>query len=639
VDDPGRPLAEAGSEGRQEVKTVRVTMAQALVRFLDAQYVEWDGRESRFVEGVIGIFGHGNVVGLGEALAAGGHGLVYYQGHNEQGAANLAIGYAKQSNRRRILAVTSSIGPGALNMVTAAGTATVNRIPLLLLPGDVFASRQPDPVLQQVEQWNDHGITANDAFRAVSRSWDRISRPEQLMSACIDAMRVLTDPAETGAVTIALPQDVQGEAYDYPMEFFEKRVHHLDRRMPSAGEIERAVRLIRTRARPLVICGGGVRYSEAGAALAAFCEGCGIPFAETQAGKGVLPWDHPLNLGGIGVTGGLAANRYAREADLVIAVGTRLGDFTTGSKELFADPGAAVLSINVNAFDARKMNALSVVGDAREALTALGASLDRGGWKVAVKKRVDSLRGEWTGEVDRLYSTDDPNGLSQVRLLGELNESLLPKDAIVVGASGSLPGDLQRVWRTRAPGGYHMEYGFSCMGYEIAAAVGAKMAEPGREVIALVGDGSYLMLHSELVTAMQEKLKVTVIVFDNLGFQCIDNLQASQGIVKFGNELRARDPATGRLTGAPIVIDFAKNAESYGLRGYSPGSLPEFRAAVRAALGGSTSSVIDVKVTPKSMTGGYDSWWRVGTAEVSETPAVAEAARAMREQAARARRF
>jgi 3D-(3,5/4)-trihydroxycyclohexane-1,2-dione acylhydrolase (decyclizing) len=625
------------------MNTIRITMAQALVRFLDAQYVEWEGAESKFVHGVIGIFGHGNVVGLGEALAAQGHGLVYYQGHNEQGAAHLATGYAKQSNRRRIIAVTSSIGPGALNMVTAAGTATVNRIPLLLLPGDVFASRQPDPVLQQVEQWTDHGVTANDAFKAVSRYWDRISRPEQIMSACIDAMRVLTDPAETGAVTIALPQDVQGEAYDYPVEFFEKRVHHLDRKTPPAAEVERAARLIRSRTLPLVICGGGVRYSEAGPALAAFCEACGIPFAETQAGKGVLPWDHPMNLGGIGVTGGLAANRYAREADLVIAVGTRLGDFTTGSKEIFADPAASVLTINVNPFDARKMNALSVVADAREALTALaaalGAAAGRPAWKASVKKQVDSLRAEWKREVDRLYTTDDPDGLSQVRLLGELNNALLPKDAIVVGASGSLPGDLQRVWRTGAPGGYHMEYGFSCMGYEIAAAVGTKMAEPRREVIALVGDGSYVMLHSELVTAMQEGLKVIVIVFDNLGFQCIDNLQASQGIVKFGNELRVRDPATGRLTGAPLVIDFAKNAESYGMQGYAVRTLEQFRSAVRGALAGTVSAVIDAKVTPKSMTGGYDSWWRVGTAEVSQTPAVAEAARRMHEQAARARRF
>jgi 3D-(3,5/4)-trihydroxycyclohexane-1,2-dione acylhydrolase (decyclizing) len=621
------------------MSTVRITMAQALVRFLDAQHVEHDGVEQKFVRGIIGIFGHGNVVGLGEALAAGSHGLIYYQGHNEQGAAHLAIGFAKQMNRTQILAVTSSIGPGALNMVTAAGTATVNRIPLLLLPGDSFACRQPDPVLQQIEQWNDCGITANDALKPVSRYWDRINRPEQLMSACINALRVLTDPAETGAVTLALPQDVQGEAYDYPEEFFRKRVHHFERRAPTQGEIQRALKLITSRTRPLVICGGGVRYSGAGAELAAFCETYGIPFAETQAGKGVVPWDHPMNLGGIGVTGGLAANRIARDADLLIAVGTRLGDFTTGSRHLFQDPDLAILSVNVNPFDARKMNGQTIVSDAREALRSLTAGLHALGWKHAVSDSVRTASAEWKREVDRLYAERDPAGLSQVQLLGALNEELLPPDAIVVGASGSIPGDLQRVWRTRAPGSYHMEYGFSCMGYEIAAAVGAKMAAPQREVVALVGDGSYLMLHSELITAVQEGLKITIIVFDNQGFQCIDNLQVSQGIVQFGNELRARDTQTGSLTGSPLHIDFARNGESYGARGFAVTTLEQFRSAVRAALAGSASSVIDAKVTPKSMTGGYESWWRVGTAEVSENPKVAEAARRMRAEAASAKQF
>ena len=621
------------------MKTLRMTTAQALVRFLDQQYVERDGVETKFVRGVIGIFGHGNVLGLGEALEAAGHGLVYYQGHNEQGAAHLAIGYAKQMNRRQILAVTSSIGPGALNMVTAAGTASVNRIPLLLLPGDVFACRQPDPVLQQVEQCNDYTTTANDAFRAVSRYWDRINRPEQLMSACINALRVLVDPAETGAVTIALPQDVQGEAYNYPAEFFEKRVYHIERRAPTPGEIQRAVDLIRSRSRPIVICGGGVRYSDAGAALAGLCESLGIPLAETQAGKGVVAWDHPLNLGGIGVTGGLAANRIARDADLVIAVGTRLGDFTTGSRHLFQDSNVAVLSINANSFDARKMNALPIIADAREALLALSAAMGKTGWKAGHSEQIRSAVAEWKAEVDRLYSQADPAGLSQVRLLGELNESLLPHDAVVVGASGSLPGDLQRVWRTRAADGYHMEYGFSCMGYEIAAAVGARMAAPGREVVALVGDGSYIMLHSELLTSVQESVKIIVIVFDNLGFQCIDNLQASQGMGKFGNELRARDHRTGRLTGAPLLIDFAKNAESYGARGYTVSTLDQFRSAVQSALDGSVSAVIDVKVTPKSMTGGYESWWRVGTPEVSENPRITEAAKQMKKEAASGKQF
>jgi len=621
------------------MKTVRLTMAQALLRFLDAQYAEFDGVEIKFVKGVGGIFGHGNVVGLGEALAQGGHGLTYFQGHNEQGAAHMAIGFAKQMNRKQIMAATSSIGPGALNMVTAAGVAMANRIPVLLLPGDVFACRQPDPVLQQIEKWEDYTASANDAFRAVSRYWDRINRPEQLMAACINAMRVLTDPAETGPVTLALPQDVQGEPCDYPAEFLEKRVHHVERRLPTQSQVQRAVALMKSRSKPIVICGGGVRYSEAGKELKAFCDAFGIPFGETQAGKGVIPWDDPLNLGGMGVTGGLAANRIARDADLVIAVGTRLGDFTTCSRNLFRNPDVAVLSINVNAFDAAKMNSAAMVADARESLKALTAGLTAAGWRSGYKGEVERARAEWLMEWDRLYAEDDPQGLSQARLLGELNESLLPKDAIVVGASGSLPGDLQRVWRTRAADSYHMEYGFSCMGYEIAAALGAKMAAPAREVFALVGDGSYVMLHSELLTALQEGIKVTIIVFDNAGYQCIDNLQTSQGIVKFGNDLRLRDSRTGRLTGKLMPLDFAKNGESYGARGYSPKSLADFRTAVKGALAGSGPAVIDVKVTQKSMTHDYESWWRVGTAQVSENPKVVEAARKISHEVETARKF
>ena len=621
------------------MKTVRLTMAQALLQFLAAQYAEFDGVETRFVRGVCGIFGHGNVVGLGEALAEGKHGLTYFQGHNEQGAAHMAVGFAKQLNRKQIMAVTSSIGPGALNMVTAAGVALVNRIPVLLLPGDVFACRQPDPVLQQVEHWDDYTATANDAFRAVSRYWDRINRPEQLMAACINAMRVLTDPAETGPVTLALPQDVQGEPYDYPEDFLEKRVHHVERRAPTAGEIERAVALIRSRSRPLVICGGGARYSEASQALGEFCAAFGVPIGETQAGKGVLPWDDPLNLGGIGVTGGLAANRIARDADLVIAVGTRLGDFTSGSRNLFRNPRLAVLSINVNSFDAAKMNSLAVRADARETLRALTAALRAAGWRSGYINEVKQARAEWRKEEDRLYTEEDPSGLSQVRLLGELNEKLLPRDAIVVGASGSIPGDLQRVWRTRAPGSYHMEYGFSCMGYEIAAALGAKMAEPHREVFALVGDGSYVMLHSELLTAIQEGIKINIVVFDNAGYQCIDNLQTSQGITKFGNDLRRRDPATGLLTGSLISLDFAKNGESYGARGYSATTMDQFRDAVKSALAGAESTVIDAKVTAKSMTHDYESWWRVGTAQVSENSKVEAAARKIAREVESARKF
>jgi 3D-(3,5/4)-trihydroxycyclohexane-1,2-dione acylhydrolase (decyclizing) len=414
------------------VKTVRMTMAQALIRFLDAQYIEVDGKEYKFIKGVLGIFGHGNVVGLGEALVEGRHGLTYYQGHNEQGMVHVAVGFAKQAKRRQIFAVTSSIGPGALNMVTAAATATVNRIPVLLLPGDVFACRQPDPVLQQVEQFSDPNVTANEAFKPVSRYWDRINRPEQLLSACLNAMRVLTDPAETGAVTLALPQDVQGEAWDYPEEFFRKRVHLVPRQLPAAEEVERSANLIAQSRKPLVICGGGVRYSDGGRALKNFCEKLCIPFAETQAGKGVLPWDHPYNLGGIGVTGTLAANLIAKAADLVIGVGTRFGDFTTGSKRLFQNPRVRFLAVNVNRFDAYKMEATQMVGDARESLNLLTRTLGRKGYRSGYTREVAALRDRWKAEVDRLYSSVDPSGLSQTRCLGELNEKLLPKKAIVV---------------------------------------------------------------------------------------------------------------------------------------------------------------------------------------------------------------
>jgi 3D-(3,5/4)-trihydroxycyclohexane-1,2-dione acylhydrolase (decyclizing) len=621
------------------MKTVRLTMAQALLRFLDNQYIAVDGHESRFVRGVFGIFGHGNVVGLGEALVDGSHGLTYYQGHNEQGMAHAAIAYAKQTRRRQIFAVTSSIGPGALNMVTAAGTATVNRLPVLFLPGDVFACRQPDPVLQQVEQFFDPNVTANDAFKAVSRYWDRIARPEQLMSACTNAMRVLTDPAETGAVTLALPQDVQGESYDYPEEFLRKRVHHLVRRAPAPVEVERAAALIAAKKKPLVICGGGVRYSGAERALEAFCGAFNIPFAETQAGKGVLPWDNPLNLGGIGVTGTLAANTVARAADLVIAIGTRLGDFTTASKWLFQNPEVQFLAVNANSFDAHKMGALPVIADAKATLATLTKTLAKARYRSAYTRQIRDARKRWAAEVDRLYAADDPAGLSQTRCLGELNEHLLPEDAIVIGASGSLPGDLQRVWRPRAADAYHMEYGFSCMGYEIAAALGAKMAAPDREVFALVGDGSYVMLHSELLTSVMEGLKINVVVFDNNGFQCIDNLQVSQGITKYGNEWRRRDRKTGLLTGEPTPIDFARNGESYGARGFTVRTVEELGDAVRQALRESRSTVIDVKVTPKSMTGGYEAWWRVGTAEVSANPKVVAASRRQKAEVARARKI
>jgi len=621
------------------MRTVRLTMAQALVRFLDQQYLEIDGVEGKFVAGVFGIFGHGVVLGLGEALAAKGHSLRFYQGKNEQGAAHAAIGFAKQSERRRIMAVTSSIGPGALNMVTAAGTASANRIPVLFLPGDTYACRQPDPVLQQVEQFNDSNVTANDAFKAVSRYWDRVSRPEQLMTAMINAMRVLTDPADTGAVTIALPQDVQGEAYDYPEEFLAKRIHHVERRIPSAAQVARAAQAIAAAKRPFVICGGGAHYSGAAAELSAFCHAFHVPFGETQAGKGLVPWDDPYNLSGIGTTGSQASNRLAMCSDLIIALGTRLGDFTTCSKWLFQDPDCRILGINVAAFDAYKMNAEPMIADAKLALSAITAALAAKGYKSSWGDDIERERALWVKEVDRLYSEEVPGGLSQVRCLGELNDGLLPQDAIAISGSGSIPSDMQRVWRTRASGAYHVEYGFSCMGYEIAAALGAKIAEPGREVVAIVGDGAYTMLHTELLTAVQEGRKIIVVVLDNSGFQCIDNLQISQGIIHFGNEWRSRDASTGGLTGPSIKVDFAKNAESWGAVGLRAHNVAEFREAVKSALAEKGPVVIDAKVTPKSMTTGYDSWWRVGTAEVSDNPDVVKAAAEVKAFVAKSRKY
>ncbi len=621
------------------MKTLRLTMAQALVRFLDNQYVEIDGVETKYVAGVFGIFGHGIVVGLGEALAGSGHSLRFYQGKNEQGAAHAAMGFAKQRDRAQIMAVTASIGPGSLNMVTAAGTATVNRIPVLFLPADSFACRQPDPVLQQVEQFADFNVTANDAFKAVSRYWDRVSRPEQLMTAMLNAMRVLIDPAETGAVTVALPQDVQGEAYDYPEEFVAKRVHHIERRIPGQAMVERAIAMIRAAKLPYVICGGGARYSGAAKELKTFCERFHIPFGETQAGKGLLPWDNPYNLSGLGNTGGLAANRLAKKADLVIALGTRLGDFTTCSKWLFQNPECRILGINVASFDAYKMNAEPMVADARLALAAMTKALAKEGYRSSWGQDIERERAIWKIEVDRIYAQEAEGSISQARALGELNDRLLPRDAIVVSGSGSIPSDMQRVWRTRSPGSYHMEYGFSCMGYEIAAALGVKIAEPDREVVAIVGDGAYTMLHTELLTSIQEGRKIIVVVLDNSGFQCIDNLQSSQGIGHFGNEWKRREASTGGLTGAAVAVDFAKNAESWGALGLRARSVEEFRRAVKRALREERSVVIDAKVAAKSMTGGYESWWRVGTAEVSDNPEVVKAAQDQKLNVAKARKF
>lgn len=617
--------------------TVRLTVGQALVRFLDNQYLELDGEETKFVHGVFGIFGHGVVVGLGEAIQERNHSLTFYQGRSEQGMAHAAMAYAKQNNRRRIIAVTSSIGPGALNMVTAAGTATTNRIPLLLLPGDAFACRQPDPVLQQVEQSYDHNVTANDAFKAVSKYWDRINRPEQLMSAAINAMRVLTDPAETGAVVLALPQDVQGEAYDYPLEFFEKRVHRISRRPLAEGEAAILAELIAGKKRPFIICGGGVRYSEAGETLAAFAEEFNIPIGETQAGKGVVPWDRPQNLGGLGVTGTLAANRVAREADLVLAVGTRLNDFHTSSKSAFQNPDVDIATINLNTMDAYKLNARPFLADAKAALEQAGSALRERAFRAAAD--YSSLREEWQREVDRLYTLDDRQGLPQTRVIGILNDVVGPKD-VVVAASGSLPSDLERLWRPTGPANYHLEYGFSCMGYEVPGALGAKLAigDEG-EVYTLVGDGGFLMLHTELLTSLQERKKIIILLIDNQGFHCIDNLQVSKGIPHFGCEFLYRRSETGLLEGEAMQVDYAGLARSYGCAAFSAKSADELSEALELARKSDRSALIDIKTVKKSMTDGYEAWWRVGIPEVSEKEEVRRAYAEQEEAIKKARAY
>ena len=610
-------------------KTVRLTTAQALLKFLDAQYVEFDGIEHKFVKGVYGIFGHGNLLGIGEALEnMKDLSLKFIQGHNEQGIVHAATAYAKQKDRLEIFACTSSIGPGALNMIVGAATASVNRIPVLLLPGDVFADRQPDPVLQQIEMPYNYTITSNDAFRAVSKYWDRVERPEQLMTAALNALRVLTDPAETGAVTLALPQDVQGEAYDFPVSFFDRRVYHIDRRPPSESSLQRAVELIVNKKRPLIIAGGGVRYSKATEELKEFSEKFNIPVSVTQAGKSVLTWEYPLNMGGVGTTGTLVANLLAKDSDLIIAIGTRLMDFPTASKTAFQNPEVQILNINVSAFDGLKMNSVFLQSDAKLALRKLSNALEKNSYKTSYSlDYLSDLKHDWNKEVDRLYSLDSQEGIMQTTALGIVNEFMTEND-IVVAAAGSLPGDLHRLWRCKGAKTYHMEYGFSCMGYEIAGAFGTKMAEPEKEVYALLSDGSYLMLHSELLTSLQEGIKINVILFDNGGFQSINSLQKSHGSVKgFGNELRYRSKETDRLDGEYMKIDFAGLARSLGAKAYTANTLDEFREALGKSREEKVSTLIDVKIKPGTQSNGYESWWRVGVAQTSNNPNVSEAYR------------
>lgn len=618
------------------MKTKRLTMAQALVAFLKNQYVERDGREIPFFAGVWGIFGHGNVAGIGQALHQDPE-FRYYLCRNEQAMVHTATAFAKMNNRLRIFACTSSIGPGATNMITGAATATINRLPVLLLPGDIFARRNVAPVLQQLESEHSQDISVNDAFKPVSRYWDRINRPEQLPFALMEAMRVLTSPAGTGAVTLALPQDVQAEAWDYPAALFEKRVWHIPRPLADRALLQRAVQWIREAKKPFLVAGGGVIYSEASRALARFVEAAGIPVGETQAGKGSLTYDHPQNVGAIGVTGTPGANLLAREADLVIAVGTRLSDFTTASKTEWQNPGVRFINLNVAELDACKHAALPLVGDARVTLEELAEAVRDYRVDAAYAGRIGRFKEEWEAEVERLFSLRHGPPLSQSEVIGLVNGFSRPQD-VVVCAAGSLPGDLHKLWRTQDPKGYHLEYGYSCMGYEIAGGLGIKMADPSREVYVLVGDGSYLMMSSEISTSIQEGYKLNIILLDNHGFSSIGGLSQSIGCGGFGTDYRFRGSRTGQLDGERVPVDFAANAASLGAHAMRAVTREQLCEALQESRRQERTTVIAVEVDKEMRVPGYESWWDVPVTEVSEVESV-QKARAEYEKAVKKERF
>lgn len=613
--------------------TIRLTTGEAIVKFLKHQYIEKDGNEYRFVEGVMNIFGHGNVLGIGEALSQYQDDFEIMQGKNEQGMAHTAIAFSKQNLRKKIFAVTTSVGPGSANLVTAAGTALANHIPVLFLPGDTFATRQPDPVLQQVEQQQSLGITTNDALKPVSRYFDRITRPEQVMSALIRAFEVMTNPATAGPATIALSQDVQGEAYDFPVEFFEKRIHYVDRVTPTKRALDQAKEVIEHAKQPLLIVGGGAKYSEAQKEIIEFMKNTGMPMVETQAGKSTILSEEIYNLGGLGVTGNSAANKYAKNADVIIGIGTRYSDFTTSSKTAFDFENTKFVNINVNRVDAYKLDAIQVVGDAKESIRALNTLLQN--VKFNLSEIINELNKEWQEEYSRLTTVDIEKNdykpeieghfskehfesykaslntlLPQTNVLSQINNQI-DADGIVVAAAGSLPGDLERLWQTKNFNSYHMEYGYSTMGYEIAGALGAKLAETDKEVYALVGDGSFLMLHTELITALQYDKKINIILFDNSGYGCINNLQMGNGSDSFCTELMTNKEEI-------MTIDYAKVAEGYGAKTYKVNSYDELNDALEASKNDTKSTLIDIKVLPKTMTDGYESFWHVGVSETSQ---------------------
>ncbi len=613
------------------MSTIRLTAAQALVRFLAAQHVERDGISRRFFGGCFGIFGHGNVAGVGQALLQHPELLRYHQARNEQAMVHTAAAYARMQNRLGALVCTSSIGPGATNMVTGAALATINRLPVLLVPGDVFAGHGPDPVLQQLEAPFAGDVSVNDAFRPVSRYFDRISRPEQVIPAALAAMRVLTSPADTGAVTLAFPQDVQAEAFDCPEEFLAPRTWHVPRQAPDPAALAAAVEAIRGVRRPLVIAGGGVIYGEATGELRAFCDATGIPVGETQAGKGSLPYDHPSNLGAVGATGTFGANRFAAAADLVIGIGTRYSDFTTASKTAFRDPDVRFVNINVAELDGAKHGGIRVTADAKVTLKLLTEALR--GHAVDDSYRADAARlnAEWDTEVGRLYALGHGPLPAQSEVIGAVNDATAPTD-VVVCAAGAMPGDLHKLWRTRDPKGYHVEYGYSCMGYEIAGGIGVKLAAPDREVVVLVGDGSYLMMPGELVTAVQERLKLTIVLVDNHGFNSIGGLSRSLGLQGFGTQYRYVDGERPVLDGdddptPTLPLDLAANAASLGARAERARTIDELREALVRARADDGVSVIVVEVDRYEGVPSYESWWDVPVAEVSELPAVQTARR------------
>lgn len=607
--------------------TVRLTVAQATVRFLANQYVERDGERHKFFAGCFGIFGHGNVAGLGQALlqdeveaseAPEGHrepGLKYVLGRNEQAMVHSAVAYARQKDRLQAWAVTASIGPGSTNMLTGAALATINRLPVLLLPSDTFATRVSSPVLQELELPSSGDVTVNDAFKPLSRYFDRVWRPEQLPAALLGAMRVLTDPCETGAVTVALPQDVQAEAHDWPESLFAERTWHVARPLPERSAITRAAEIIASARKPLIVAGGGVHYSGAENALAALCERTGIPVAESQAGKGSLRFDHPQSVGAIGSTGTTAANALASEADVVIGIGTRYSDFTSASRTAFNNPDVRFVNINVASLDSVKQGGVSVVSDAREALVALSSAM--GDYRVGdeYRSRTAELAAEWEATVSSVYATEDGAQLNQNQVIGLVNMLSDPRD-VVVCAAGSMPGDLHKLWRTRDRKGYHVEYGYSCMGYEIAGGIGVKMADPDRDVFIMVGDGSYLMMATELVTAVQEGVKVIPVLVQNHGFASIGGLSESLGSQRFGTAYRYRG-ADGRLDGAKLPVDLAANAASLGADVIRVGTAAEFTDAVKTAKGAENTTVIYVETDPMVFAPDSHSWWDVPVSEVS----------------------